>query len=75
MAPLRPPSVAHGVLSFIWGLVFGLYVWLGALAVGVQGATAFIVGALVGAGSFLYVRIFGVEQPRRQSGRRAGRAR
>jgi len=75
MAPLRPPSIAHGVLSFIWGLVFGLYVWLGSLAVGVDGATAFIVGAVVGAGTFLYVRIYGVERPRRQPDRRAGRAR
>jgi hypothetical protein len=72
---LRPPSIAHGVLSFIWGLVFGLYVWLGMLAVGISGATSFIVGAVVGAGTFLYVRIYGVEEPRRQLGRRAGRAR
>lgn len=76
MPPLRPPSIAHGVLSFVWGLVFGLYVWLGMLAVGVSGATSFIVGAVVGAGTFLYVRIYGAEQPRRQPGRRrAGRAR
>jgi hypothetical protein len=68
---LRPPSIAHGVVSFIWGLVFGLFVWLGLLAVGVSGATAFIVGAVVGAGTFLYVRIYGVEQPRRQRARRA----
>jgi hypothetical protein len=72
---LRPPSIAHGVLSFVWGLVFGLYVWLGMLAVGVSGATSFIVGAVVGAGTFLYVRIYGVEQPRRQLGRRTGRTR
>ena len=75
MPHLRPPSIAHGILSFIWALVFGLYVWLGMLAVGVSGATSFIVGAVVGAGTFLYVRIYGVEQPRRQPGRRAGRAR
>ena len=75
MPHLRPPSIAHGVLSFIWGLVFGLYVWLGMLAVGISGATSFIVGAVVGAGTFLYVRIYGVEEPRRQLGRRAGRAR
>jgi hypothetical protein len=59
------------VVSFIWGFVFGLYVWLGLLAVGVSGATAFIVGAVVGAGTFLYVRIYGVERPRRQPLRRA----
>jgi hypothetical protein len=70
---LRPPSIAHGVLSFIWALVFGLYVWLGMLAVGVSGATSFIVGAVVGAGTFLYVRIYGVEQPRRQPRSRADR--
>jgi hypothetical protein len=72
---LRPPSIAHGVLSFVWALVFGLYVWLGMLAVGVSGATSFIVGAVVGAGTFLYVRIYGVEQPRRQPRRRADRGR
>ena len=71
MPHLRPPSIAHGVVSFIWGFVFGLYVWLGLLAVGVTGATAFIVGAVVGAGTFLYVRIYGVERPRRQPFRRA----
>jgi hypothetical protein len=75
MPHLRPPSIAHGVLSFVWALVFGLYVWLGMLAVGVSGATSFIVGAVVGAGTFLYVRIAGVEQPRRQPGRRADRGR
>lgn len=75
MPHLRPPSIAHGVLSFVWGLVFGLYVWLGMLAVGVSGATSFILGAVVGAGTFLYVRVYGVEEPRRQPGRRAGRAR
>ena len=75
MPHLRPPSIAHGVISFVWGLVFGLYIWLGLLAVGVSGATAFIVGAVAGAAIFLYVRIYGVEEPRRQPGRRAQRAR
>jgi hypothetical protein len=75
MPHLRPPSIAHGVISFVWGLVFGLYVWFGGLAVGVSGATAFIVGAVVGAGTFLYVRIYGVEEPRRQPRRRAERIR
>ena len=75
MSRPRPPSIAHGVVSFVWALVFGFYVWLGTLAVGVSGATSFIVGAVVGVGTFLYVRIYGVEQPRRAPGRGAGRAR
>src|SRR5439155_15131664 len=25
---LRPPSTAHGVISFIWGLFFGVFIWL-----------------------------------------------
>jgi hypothetical protein len=68
---LRPPSIAHGVVSFIWGFALGLYIWLGMLAVGVSGASAFVFGALAGAAIFLYVRIYGVEEPRRQTGRRA----
>jgi hypothetical protein len=72
---LRPPSIAHGVVSFIWGLVLGLYIWLGMLAVGVSGATAFIFGAVSGAAIFLYVRVYGVEEPRRQPRRSAERAR
>jgi hypothetical protein len=68
---LRPPSIAHGVVSFIWGFVLGLYIWLGMLAVGVSGASAFVFGALAGAAIFLSVRIYGVEEPRRQTGRRA----
>jgi hypothetical protein len=72
---LRPPSIAHGVVSFIWGLVLGLYIWLGMLAVGVSGATAFIFGAVSGAAIFVYVRVYGVEEPRRQPRRNAERAR
>ena len=74
MPHLRPPSFAHGVVSFIWALVFGLYIWLGGLAVGVSGGTAFIFGAVGGFLIFLYVRVYGADVPRRQA-RRADRAR
>ena len=56
------------------GLVFGLYIWLGGLAVGVSGGTAFIFGAVGGFLIFLYVRVYGADVPRRQA-RRADRAR
>ena len=49
----------RGVVSFLWGLGLGLFIWIGLLAVGVSGATAFIIGAVSGAGIFLFVRVFG----------------
>jgi hypothetical protein len=69
---LRPPSISHGVTSFIWALVFGLYVWLGGLAVGVSGGTAFIFGAVIGFLVYILVMVYGAEEPRRLP-RRAGR--
>jgi hypothetical protein len=67
---LRQPAFPHGVVSFIWGLVFGLYLWLGMLAVGISGATSFILGAVSGFLIFLLVRMYGIDEPRRQRGRR-----
>ena len=37
---LRQPSIDRGVTSFLWAFGLGLYIWLGMLAVGVEGATA-----------------------------------
>jgi hypothetical protein len=54
---LRPPSFDHGVTSFAWGFGLGLFIWLGALAVGVSGLTAFVVGALSAGAIFLSVGI------------------
>jgi len=71
----RLPAISHGVVSFIWGLVFGLYIWFGGLAVGVSGATAFVFGAVAGFLIFLYVMVYGTDVPRRQPGRRPERER
>ena len=62
---LRPPSIDHGVVSFLWGFGLGLFIWLGLLAVGVSGATAFIFAALSAAAIFFFVRLFGEEDLRR----------
>ena len=70
MMKLRPPSIAHGVASFLWGFGLGVFLWLGMLALGVSGATAFILGAIGGAAIFLFVRLYGEEEPRRYT--RAG---
>jgi hypothetical protein len=69
---LHPPAISHGVISFIWALVFGLYVWLGGLAVGVSGGTAFIFGAVIGFLVYILVMVYGTDEPRRRA-RRADR--
>jgi hypothetical protein len=61
----RQPSFDRGVTSFLWGFGLGLYLWLGMLAVGVSGATAFIFSLLAGCAIFLLVRLRGGDEVRR----------
>jgi hypothetical protein len=56
---LRMPSIDRGVQAFVWAVVFFLYLWLGALAVGFAGGTSFVLSLLVGAAVFLFVRLRG----------------
>jgi hypothetical protein len=74
---LRLPAFDRGATSFAWAVFFFLFLWLGMLAVGIDGATAFILSALAGCAIFLYVRLFGedeVTRPRtaQSTNRRAG---
>jgi hypothetical protein len=73
MPHLRPPSFAHGFVSFVWGLLLGAFIWGGLLSVGVSQATSFILGAVGGAAIFLYVRVYGADEPRSSSGSRGSR--
>jgi hypothetical protein len=57
------------VVSFLWALGLGLFIWLGSLAVGVDGATAFILAAVAGAGIFLFVRVYGEDRPQSKRAR------
>lgn len=63
---LRPPSVDHGITSFIWAFVLGLLLWLFLLGVGVSKATAFIVAVVALCAIFLYVRLYGEDAPRKR---------
>jgi hypothetical protein len=58
------PSVDHGIVSFIWAVVLGALIWAFLLAVGTSGATAAIVAAVAAGAIFLYVRLYGEEEPR-----------
>jgi hypothetical protein len=62
---LRRPASDHGVSSFLWGLFFGLFIWIGGSAVGFTSSTTFIIGAVVGFLTFLFVRVYGEDEPRR----------
>ena len=67
---LRQPSIDRGVTSFLWAFGLGLYLWLGMLAVGVEGATAFILSVLAACAIFLIVRLYGGDDVRDAGARR-----
>jgi hypothetical protein len=58
---LRMPSIDQGVQAFIWALVFFLYMWLGALAIGLPAGTSFVVTLVLAGAIFLLVRTRGGE--------------
>ena len=62
---LRPPAFDHGVISFIWALFFGLLIWVGGSALGYASALMFVLGAVAGFLIFLFVRVYGEDEPRR----------
>jgi hypothetical protein len=72
---LRLPAFDRGVTSFLWGFGFGLFLWLGMLAIGVDGATAFIFSALAAGVIFLYVRLYGEDEVQRPARRQSAKER
>ncbi len=54
------PIVDPGISSFVWALIFFLYLWLGMVVVGVSSATALILALVTGCFLFLYIRTRGV---------------
>ncbi len=62
---LRLPAFDHGVISLLWALFFGLFIWIGGSAVGYSCAMMFILGAVIGFLTFLFVRAYGEDEPRK----------
>jgi polyisoprenoid-binding protein YceI len=54
------PIVDPGVSSFVWALVFFLYLWLGMAAIGIARGTALVYALLASLAIFLYVRTRGM---------------
>ena len=61
---LRMPSVDRGVQSFIWAVVFFLFLYLGMVAIAISKGTAFVLALVVGFLVFLLVRTRGDDDPR-----------
>jgi hypothetical protein len=61
---LRLPAFAHGVTAFLWAFFFFVFIWIGGIAVGYSGAVTFIFGAVIGFVCFLFIRVYGEDEPR-----------
>jgi hypothetical protein len=62
---LRPPAIDHGLTSFLWALLLGGFIWVGSMSVGVSTGMGFILGAVSGFLIFVFVRVYGEDEPRR----------
>ena len=63
--PPRPPAFSPGFQSFLWGVILGLYVWVGLLAIGIGGGSAFLFGLVAAVLIFFFVRLCGEDRLRR----------
>jgi hypothetical protein len=57
------PSIDRGVQSFIWAVVFFLFLYFGMLAIAVPKGTAFVFSLVAGFLVFLFVRTRGGDDP------------
>ena len=62
---MRLPAFSHGITAFLWAVGFGVFIWIGGIAVGFSGGVTFVVGCVTAAGIFLYVRVYGEDDPTR----------
>ena len=61
---MRMPSIDRGVQSFIWAVVFFLFLYFGMLAIQVAKGTALMLSLVAGFVTFLLVRTRGEDDPR-----------
>ena len=63
--PPRPPSFDHGVISALWAVALGFFIWAFMIAGGVSNGLSVIVAALATFFIFLFVRLRGEDEPKR----------
>ena len=63
MPHLRFPALDHEVVSLVWAIVLGAFIYLGSLAVGVHAGTSFVVAGISAFFIFLFVRYRGEDRP------------
>ena len=61
---LRMPSIDRGVQSFVWAVVFFLFLYFGMVAIQVAKGTALVLSLLAGFLTSLIVRTRGGDDPR-----------
>ena len=59
---LRPPAFSPGFTALVWGLVLGLYIFVGLLAIGISTASSLLWAILATFLIFFYVRLYGADQ-------------
>jgi len=72
---LRPPSIDHGVVSLLWAVGLGAFIYFGMVAVGVSGGVSFIAAAVGAFFIFLLVRLYGEDEGPREAARSRDRIR
>lgn len=60
---LRMPSIDRGVSSFVWAIVFFLFLYFGMLAIAVAKGTAILVSLAAAFVIFVVVRTLGADDP------------
>ena len=60
---LRAPAIDQGKQAGLWSVFFFFLLWGGMGALGVSGATAFILSLVAAGAIFLFVRLRGEDHP------------
>jgi hypothetical protein len=63
MPHFRLPALDHELISFLWAIALGAFIYFGSVAVGIHGATAFIAAGVGAFFIFLFVRYCGEDKP------------